>query len=235
MNKLIAAAMIAAISIAGAALAAETGANWKNGVGDPTGCVVNDNTVAAASAGVNTFQVARCDVSGAQFSNGESLKATYSVAAAAYAGYASATDIACLVNSTTRIGRLVRVGVSGRATAATAFDILLIKRAALDTGGTPTTLTNGPHDSLDAASSLAAVTYAAAPTITSTVATLRAQQTILIPAGTAAAYNPVEFLFGVTNDKSILLRQNQAACLNMNSVSAPAGMALNIEWKWTEE
>lgn len=215
--------------------AAETGAPWKNGTGEPSGCVVNDNTAAAASAAVNTFQVTRCDVSGAQFSNGESLKASYSVAVAAYAGYASATDISCLLNGGGKVGRLVRVAASGRAAAAAAFDILLIKRSTLGSGGTPTALTAGAHDSADSAASLAVFTYASAPAVGTQVAIYRAQQTILIPAGTAAAYNPVEFLFGVTNDKSLVLRSFQGVCLNMNGTSAPAGMALNIEWKWTEE
>jgi len=228
-------AALALISIGAIALAVEPGVNWKYGPGEPAGCVTNDNTVGALSNGSNSYQNSKCDVSGAQFSNGESIKATYSAAVAAYGGYASATDLSCLVNSTTKIGRLSRVGVSGRATAAFAFDVLLVKRSTLNTGGTPTTVTNGAHDSVDAASSLTVVTYAATPTLGNTVATYRAQQTILIPSGTAAAYNPVEFLFGVQNDRMGVLRQNQAWCLNANGTSSPAGQALNIEWKWTEE
>jgi hypothetical protein len=232
----ISSAILLTVSLIAAAWGVESGVNWLNGTGEPSMCVVNNNTAAYSSYPINTAQLAKCDPSGAQFSNQESLKGTYSVATVAYAPYTSAADIAMLCGSSSATVRATRVALSGRSTSASQIDVSLIKRSTADTGGSQSSLTAVPHDSIDAAATASAVTFGAAPTAGTTVGTIRAQQANLSAAGSGGATTPFEWDFGVVIDKSIVLRgTGQCLALNLGGGAVPAGTVLNIFMEWTEE
>jgi hypothetical protein len=203
--------------------------------GEPQMGQVYDPTKTPAFA-ATSLQVVALDPTGAQMSNGEGRKATYSAATVAYAPYATPQDIVGILGSGTKRVRVLRFAVSGRATTANQLDVQLVKRSAADTSGTPTALTAVPHDSNDAAATATVNTYAAAPAAGTLVGAVRAQQINLSAAGSGGAAVPVEFDFGTANDKAVVL--NSAAeglYLNLNGAAMPAGTVLNVFVEWSEE
>jgi hypothetical protein len=188
------------------------------------------------SFAATSMQVVALDPTGAQMSNGEGRKATYSAATVAYAPYATPQDIVGIVGSASKRVRVLRFAVSGRATAANQLDVQLVKRSTADTGGTPSVLAAVSHDSNDLAATAAVTSYGAAPTGGTLLGAIRAQQINLSAAGSGGAAVPVEFDFGTVNDKSIVL--NAAAeglYLNLNGAAMPAGTVLNVFVEWSEE
>jgi hypothetical protein len=184
----------------------------------------------------NSLQVVSLDRTGAQMSNGEGRKPTFSAAAIAYSPYATPQDIFGIVGSASKQVRVLRFAVSGRATSANQLDVQLVKRSSADTGGTPTALTAVSHDSNDGAASAVVSSFAAAPTAGTLTGAIRAQQINLSAAGSGGAAVPVEFDFGSVNDKSIVLNAaSEALYLNLNGAAVPAGMVLNVFVEWSEE
>ena len=184
----------------------------------------------------NSLQVVSLDRTGAQMSNGEGRKPTYSAALIAYTPYATPQDIVGLLGAASKQVRVLRFAVSGRAASANQLDVQLVKRSSADSGGTPTALAAVAHDSTDPAATAAAAAYGAAPTAGTLIGAVRAQQINLSAAGSGGAAVPVEFDFGTANDKSIVL--NSAAeglYLNLNGATMPGGTVLNVFVEWSEE
>ena len=192
----------------------------------------------------NSLQVVSLDKTGAQMSNGEGRKPTYSAATAAFApnvGAGGTTDVAGIVGSASKQVRVLRFAVSGRATAANQIDVQLVKRSSADTAGSSTAapLAAVPHDSTDAAATAAVTTYTGTnvnPTLGTSVGVVRAQQSNVSAAGSGGAASPVEFDFGTCNDKSIVLNSaSEGLYLNFGGAVLPAGLVLNIFVEWSEE
>jgi len=204
-------------------------------VGEPYMGQVYDPAATPAFA-AKSMQVVALDPTGAQMSNGEGRKATYSAATVAYTPYATPQDIVGLTGSASKRVRVLRFAVSGRAASANQLDVQLVKRATADSGGSPAALTAVSHDSNDGAASALCNSYAAAPSAGTLVGPIRAQQINLSAAGSGGAAVPVEFDFGTVNDKAIVL--NSAAeglYLNLNGATMPAGTVLNVFVEWSEE
>jgi hypothetical protein len=184
----------------------------------------------------NSLQVVSLDKTGAQMSNGEGRKPTYSAALIAYTPYATPQDVVGLLGSASKQVRVLRFAVSGRATQANQLDVQLVKRAAADIGGSPSAVTAVSHDSNDAAATGAVTSYAAAPAAGTLVGAIRAQQINLSAAGSGGAAVPVEFDFGTCNDKAIVLNgAAEGLYLNLNGAAMPAGTVLNVFVEWSEE
>ena len=192
----------------------------------------------------NSLQVVSLDKTGAQMSNGEGRKPTYSAATAAFApnvGAGGTTDVAGIVGSAGKQVRVLRFAVSGRATAANQIDVALVKRSSADTAGASTaaTLAAVPHDSTDAAATAVVTTYTGNnvnPNLGTGVGVVRAQQSNVSAAGSGGAATPVEFDFGTVNDKSIVLNAaSEGLYLNFGGAVLPAGLVLNIFVEWSEE
>jgi len=192
----------------------------------------------------NSLQVVSLDKTGAQMSNGEGRKPTYSAATAAFApnvGAGGTTDVAGIAGSASKQVRVLRFAVSGRATAANQIDVQLVKRSSADTAGSSmaATLAAVPHDATDAAATAAVTTYTGTnvnPTLGTSVGVVRAQQSNVSAAGSGGAASPVEFDFGTCNDKSIVLNSaSEGLYLNFGGAVLPAGLVLNIFVEWSEE
>jgi len=182
-----------------------------------------------------SLQVPTLDTTGAQKSSNEGMKATYSAATAAYAPYANAADIVNISGSASKKVRVLRIAVSGRASAANQLDVTVTKRASANSGGSPTALIAVPHDSGDGAATAAVVAYSAAPTPGTPIGMIRAVQSNVSAAGSGGAATPVEFDFGWCNDKTLVLNgaaENLSVGLNG---TVPAGTVLNVFIEWTEE
>lgn len=166
--------------------------------------------------------------------NTEGTKDTYSVATSGFTPAATATDFFSIVGSGTKTVRVLRITISGNATAAISEDILLIKRSTASTGGTPAALTVGLHDSNGNAVTATVNTWTANPGVLGTTAgTFRAKRMNL---GATGAAGEVIWDFTTRNSRGIVLRGvAQSLNLNYNGAAVPGGMTLNMDVEFTEE
>jgi len=216
---------------------ADQGMDARGLAGDPQMGDVYDSTVAYTALPKNTTQFQKVDPAGAGIANGEGRIPTYSAASITYTPFAPSTDIAVITGSATKLVRIKRVGVSGRATAANQLDVGLYKRTTVDASGSPTALTAQMHDTTANPAATAVVqTFGAAPTITGTGSVLfRCQQSNVSQSGAGGAATPIEWHFGDVNDQSMVLHgTGEQICINLASASM-AGLVLNLFLEWSEE
>jgi len=171
-------------------------------------------------------------------------KSTYSAVALALPPAASATDIACIAGSSTKIVSVRRVTVTGTAGTLVTAPFTMVRRTSVDSGGTAATTTANwantisQRDSNDAAASATLISYSANPTINDTSPTYIASAHLTIPvtsAGTVTRPIVWEFDTPFSFVKGVVLRgATQQACINLNGVSVSSGL-LHISIDWTEE
>ncbi len=215
----------------------EQGMTASNAVGEGSMGIVQGSV--SPGYATNTVQLITLDTTGAQKSSNEGMKATFSAGLATFSPAANATDIFGIMGSNTKKIRVLRIAISGRATAAANIDVTNIKRSTLNTGGSPATITPIPHDSNDAAATAVVQSYVANPsalgTVVGTNGIVRAVQSNVSQAGSGGAASPFEHDFGWVNDKAIVLNNaNEGFYFNLNG-STPAGCVLNLFVEWTEE
>lgn len=160
--------------------------------------------------------------------------ATYNIAASVTPG-TTGTDFLVLGGSATAVIRVKEVTCTGVATANATQTIALILRGTADTGGTAGTApTKQSSDSTDAASTAAALTYTAPPTIAGTgFGAVRQGYVSLAPAATPTMnIIPFFFQFGDVNDKEPTLRGvAQQFAVNLGgTVTAGAVLGCSIEY-----
>src|SRR6266851_10092350 len=152
----------------------------------------------------------------------ESIKGTCSIGVAGFTPAATATDFAVLVGSATKTIRLLRVQISGIASAAATVEISLVKRTTADSGGTiSATPTIGLHDSNDSAITGVLNVYSANPTLGTSGGLIRCEKLNL---GAVGAAGRIEWVFSTRNSKGLVLRgiaQNYA--LNFGGQAVPGG------------
>lgn len=183
-----------------------------------------------------TGNVAEVNAQGQLAVDTEGRKRTYSVAVSAYAPYATATDILTITGAPGVVVKVLRVEVSGRATAAAQLDAQVVLRSAANTGGTSAALTAASHDQSDAAPVAAVVTWTTAPTPGATAGIIRAAQVNISAAGSGGAAVPQDWDFTTRNGKAPTLRgSTQQLAINLNGAAVPAGTALDLSIEWTEE
>lgn len=169
----------------------------------------------------------------------EPIAPTYAATAVGIVPAASATDIACLTGSATKIVRLQTVRVNGSGTAIS-VPVLLKMNLVADTGGTATTGAAIPVpyaiDSTNVAVSATAVAYTANPTITGTAGILDSGNLGVVAATVGAAVQPGGVTFDYSarsyNQAPILRGVAQQFCVNLNATTPTA--LLNVSFKWTE-
>lgn len=154
----------------------------------------------------------------------------------------SATDIACIQGSANTVIRVQRIRISGTAGTQIIVPAVIMKRASLNTGGTPATSTALPVASaLDSNSPAAKATlnsWTANPTIVdSSPGIIGIQDLILAKTdGTNGAVNSedlFDFDTGATTEKPTLRTAAQAICVNLNATSPSSGL-VNVTFVWTE-
>lgn len=143
---------------------------------------------------------------------------------------ASATDVLTIYGSAAAGVYITRVTVSGFQTTAGLARLALIKRSAIDTGGTPVALTPIPHDAADAAAAATVNTYTAVPGALGAAVGNIAVAYVSIPVATGSG-NPYEWDFGSRAKPVFLSGVAQGLALNLNAVTlAGCTLALKIEW-----
>lgn len=151
---------------------------------------------------------------------------------------ASATDFLTITGSATKTVKVTRAECAGTTTAAATAVIVALKRSAADTGGTSTTATNVPLDSISAAATAVVKGYTVNPTTGTLVGNVAAGLlTTNTVASSAFSSMPLSFLFGGgATPQSIALRGvAQQFALNGNAASLSAGASLACDVEWTEE
>ena len=195
--------------------------------------------VVAGWDGTNVQRLRLLAIAGVQallMGNAENQRATYSASAVVTVA-ASATDIVTIYGSASKTVRITRIEVYGTQTTAGNGSVLLIKRSAVDTGGTSTNPTKVPHDSSDAAATATVAQYTVNPTgLGAAIGTVRTG-VLAVPAAATATESPEPLVweFGTRNDKPMILRGvAQGVGVNLNGVTFLGGsFAVNVEW--TEE
>lgn len=167
--------------------------------------------------------------------------ATYSAAFAPSANgtavATSTTDFWCIAGSgskTVFITLITLTGISGAA----AIDarVNLIVRSALDTGGTPTTITAVPHDSNNAVATATVTSFAANPaSLGAAVATIKGYVAVRQSSAVNQPGGPFFFLQevwgAIRGAQPLTLRgAAQSACLNSNAVTTMSNAMVNVEW-----
>ena len=161
--------------------------------------------------------------------------ATYSAGAASYTGYANPTDFFSIAGSAGKTISIINIRLSGYATANNNIPVALVKRSTANTGGTPTTLTRVPLDSIFRPATATLVTYAAAPTLGTLVGALCACQ-VELPATSGVGGTIMEWQFNRLGSSPLVLRgAGEMVSLNAYGVSFPAGTNLNITVTWIEQ
>jgi len=168
--------------------------------------------------------------------NTEGTRVTFSAAGSGFTPVATPTDFAGVIGSATKTIRVLRVTVSGVATAATPVATLLIKRSTANSGSTPVALTKVTHDSNNAALTCTVTTYTATnPTTGSAVGTARAKY-LNLGAAAGGAAGEIVWDFTTRNGQGIVLRGvAEGLFLNWGGVAVPAGTILTFDFECSEE
>lgn len=164
---------------------------------------------------------------------------TYVASGAAYAAYATPTDLLTITGSATKIIRIVQMQLLPRSTSAALQNISFIRRSAANTGGTSTTPTGFPVDSADPAATAVVNLYSAAPTLGTALTTLGVQRavsgTLTGAPGSIALSNVVLQSSSILFHKPIILRGiTESLCMNYGGAALTAGFSAEWTITWTE-
>lgn len=168
---------------------------------------------------------------------------TYSATSIGLVPAASATDVFCISAGASKTVSIKRITVSGTAGTLVTVPISIVRRASLNTGGTPATSTALPvaaaNFSTDPASTATLTAWTANPTLVdSSPGIFRTAVTSFNTTSALVASPVLSFDFGenvswFSHALNILKGSTQQVCVNFNGVSVSSGL-INISITWTE-
>lgn len=172
-------------------------------------------------------------------------KSTYSAGWIGLAPAASTTDLVCISGSATKTVSVQYIALHGSAGTTLLNPVALIRRAALNTGGTAASTTANPANTITkmdttfATATAVPISYTANPTITDSSGTILAVRNMAVSLTTMATvgYPAVfDFTTGPSNLRSGLRLRGLAEqlCLNLTGTSIASGL-LTGQLLWTEE
>jgi|SRR5581483_2350353 len=167
-----------------------------------------------------------------------SQNATYTYAISATAPYATPQDWIVVRGSATKTIKIVRIEISGAATAATEVLFTFKKHTVANTGGTSTTPTPMQHDSNDAAASATVLLYSVAPTIDASATIWKTVRMTLAVAPAATTVNPDRYVYNVGADPFEPLTLHGVAqefAMNFGGSAVPSGGVYDVAIVWTEQ
>lgn len=168
----------------------------------------------------------------------DAARTTFSAGVVGLVPAASATDIFTISGSSIpgRKVKVLRIEVSGIATAAAAIPFSIVKRSTANTGGTATNPAAVAHEAITGLSASATVTaYTANPTTGTLVGVVQAKRGTLLTAAAGTPASPTPFDFTTPNSKFPTLNgPTEVLALNFNGTTA-AGNSLDIFVTWSEE
>lgn len=164
---------------------------------------------------------------------------TYAAMGYGIAPAASATDVACITGSASKVTRVQAVKVSGTAGTLVTLPILLTKHTVANTGGTAAGTTAlpvpGALDSNSPAATATTTAYTANPTVDSTALRIDAQTASFNTTAALVAGVPAFFDYTGRNYSMapVLRGVAQQVCVNLGGISVSSGL-LAISFRWTE-
>lgn len=165
---------------------------------------------------------------------------TYVAAGFGIVPAASATDIACITGSATKVIRVQAIRVSGTAGTLITVPVVITKHLVANTGGTAAATTALPVpakiDSGDATATATTTAYTANPTIDAGVTTLDVGHLSLNVTNALVTSQPL--LFDWSNARysegPTLRGIAQQVCVNINATSPSSGL-MAVSFRWTEQ
>src|SRR3569833_2131167 len=137
-------------------------------------------------------------------------------------GTVATTDFFTLYGSASMIVRIVQIVLSATvATAAAHFDLRVLTRSTIFTGGTPVAVTGISQDPSDPAPTATNINVFTAPPTVGTLVGVQSVQKLFLPTPGAALNNSITFNFGFgAGAKSLILRGvNQGMALDLNGAT----------------
>lgn len=163
----------------------------------------------------------------------ESIIPHYSFGVIAVAPYATPTDLVNLVGIAGYIGVLKQLGVFGISTTAGDMDVALIKRTALNTGGTSAAQIPAKHDSSDQAAQCPLNLYSVVPGALGAGIVIRAS-TLSFQLAASLQQEPVVWDFPVARKAPRVKLATEVLALNFNGGAVPAGGKIGWWIEWAE-
>ncbi len=158
---------------------------------------------------------------------------TYSASASAFVCAAAATDIFEIKGSATKIIQITKIVFSGTTSAGSGISVSAVfaKRSTANTAGTFVTLTNVPHDSLNAAATAVCKSYTANPTLGTLVGNMFAKRITVNTNGTLNQNN--DLIFSDNNAQPITLRGvNESLSINLSGATITGSIiSCYVEWE----
>jgi hypothetical protein len=167
----------------------------------------------------------------------DAARSTFSAGVVGLVAAAAGTDIFTITGAKDRKIKVLRLEVSGIATASQAIPFSVVKRSTANTGGTSTTPNVVAHEAIAGLTASATVrAYTANPGALGTlVGTIQAKRGTLLTASAGSPASPTPFDFTTAGTKfPTLVNENEVIALNYGGSTA-AGNALDIFVTWTEE
>ena len=181
--------------------------------------------VQADLAGGGSYNIAAAD--------NEPERNTYGAGVLGFTLAATPTDILTIRGSATKIIRIKSIIINGNSLSLAAYPVSLIRRSTVHTGGTPTVITAGNHDTADPAATAVVTYFTANPTVGTTVATLHVGRVI---AASASNLDRLTFQYSWQNDKAIVLNNaNEFLAINMGGTALAGATTMDVDMLWTEE
>jgi hypothetical protein len=172
---------------------------------------------------------------GAALVSSDGAKATYRYASLGSTPAATPTDLLTLAGSGTKTVRVKTIKVSGLATTAGQIPVSLVRRSAVNTGGTSTNPTAIKHDINDAAATAVLALYTVNPTGLGTAVGNVGAKRLFLNVSTAQEDQAV-WDFSTRQDKALVLRgTTDILALNFGGAAVPAGGVLDFEIEWEED
>jgi len=159
---------------------------------------------------------------------------TYGFTAVGIIPAASATDIACLTGSATKVIRVQMIRVSGSGTAIS-VPVTITKHIVANTGGTSSAPVVYALDSASPAGTATALAYTANPTITAGAGILDNGNLGVVATTVGAAVQPYvlfDYLSRGFSMAPVVRGVAQQICVNLNGTTPTA--LLNVSMRWTE-
>lgn len=233
-----------AVSVGGSAISVTNPAPVYSSVGGaavsfanpaPVGVSIGGSAVSTANPFLSAPIVAGAAVSAANpMPTAANINSRMYGAATTTFSRATAGDLLCITGSASKTVKVKQFAVGAVSNSMTSTDLSIILRSTLDTGGTPTTLTNTAFNSTNAASASVVTVYATAPTAGTTIGTVDAHKYTAVVTNTDKLRATTDmFNFGAVYDQQLTLNgATQAACL---AVSAVSNGSWNASVRWSEE
>lgn len=156
---------------------------------------------------------------------------TYTANVTSYGTATLPTDIFTITGSATKTVYVTRIDIDGIQTTAGQILVLIVKRSTANTGGTSTSPTRIPLDSLSAAATATVLAYSLNPTPGTLIGTTTAARVFLPAAATATDAQGISILYGQVGEQQMILRGiNQVLAVNLNAVTTNSLFNINIEW-----